>query len=116
MSTTQMLTGIKNWVMSKIATIVNQSASSAVIRPNVLNVWGETSTLSITFAEGSQGEVNEYMFQFTCPSNTGTILTMPVTVRWANDDELEPEPGYTYQVSIVDNLAIYAGWEAQSNA
>jgi hypothetical protein len=56
------------------------------------------------------------MFQFTCPSSAATTLTLPVTIRWANDDELEPEAGYTYQVSIVDNLAVYAGWEAQSNA
>jgi hypothetical protein len=56
------------------------------------------------------------MFQFTSPSDADTVLTLPGTVRWANDDPLEPEAGHTYQVSVVDNLAVYAGWEAQSNA
>jgi len=91
--------------------VVIQSASSASISPNVLNRWGEVGTLSVTFAAGTQGEVNEYMIEFTCPSDAGTVLTLPNTVRWANDDELDPEAGYTYQISIVDNLAVYAGWE-----
>jgi hypothetical protein len=94
------------------ATIVSQSGSSASISPNVLNVWGIASSLTITFTVGASGEVNEYMFQFTCPSDAGTTLTLPNTVIWANDDELEPEAGHIYQVSIVDNLAVYAGWEA----
>jgi hypothetical protein len=109
------LTTLLNNKANKI-TVVNQSASSVAINPNVLNVWGAISSLSITFSAGASDEVNEYMFQFTCPSNAGTILTLPDTVKWANDDELEPEPGHTYQVSILDNLALYAGWEAQSNA
>ena len=98
------------------ATVVSQSGSSASISPNVLNVWGIASSITIAFTAGASGEVNEYMFQFTCPSFAATTLTLPDTIRWANDDELEPEAGYTYQVSVVDNLAVYAGWEAQSNA
>ena len=106
---------IKTGKADKVA-IVQQSESSVAINPNVLNVWGEISSLAITFTAGSSGEVNEYMFQFTCPSDATTTLTLPGTVRWANDDSLDPDAGFTYQVSIVDNLAIYAGWEAQSNA
>ena len=94
---------------------VSQSASSAQIAPNVLNRWGEVGTLTVTFAAGTAGEVNEYMIEFTCPSSAATVLTLPSTVRWANDDELDPEAGYTYQISIVDNLAVYAGWEGGSN-
>jgi hypothetical protein len=106
---------IKTGKADKVA-IVQQSESSVAINPNVLNVWGEISSLAITFTAGSSREVNEYMFQFTCPSDAATTLTLPGTVRWANDDPLEPEAGHTYQVSVVDNLAVYAGWEAQSNA
>ena len=93
--------------------IVSQSASSVTIDPNVLNKWGEINNLTVAFAAGATGEVNEYMIQFTCAA---TVLTLPNTVRWANGDPLETEAGYTYQVSIVDNLAVYAGWEAKSNA
>ena len=97
-------------------TIVAHNSGTATINPNVLNVWGEVANLAITFATGAANEVNEYMIQFTCPSNAGTIITLPNNIRWANDDTLEPEAGYTYQVSIIDNLAVYAGWEAQNNA
>lgn len=97
--------------------IVLQSSSTALIEPNKYNLWATPiATLEISFAAGISGYVNEYMFQFTCPSSAATTLTLPGTIRWANDDELEPEAGYTYQVSVVDNLAVYAGWEAQSNA
>ena len=105
------LTALLNNKANK-ATIVNQTASSASISPNVLNVWGVVSSLSITFAAGAAGEVNEYRFQFTCPFNAATALTLPSQIRWANDDALDPKPGYTYQVSVENNLAIYAGWEA----
>lgn len=108
------LTVLLNNKANKV-TIVNQTESSVSINPNVLNVWGVVSSLSITFAAGAAGEVNEYMFQFTCPSNAATALTLPSQIRWANNDELDPDPGYTYQVSVENNLAVYAGWEAQSN-
>lgn len=94
------------------ATVVQQTTSSAAISPNVLNQWGEIASLTITFTDGAAGELNEYMIQFTCPSNVGTTLTLPNTIKWANDDALDPEAGYTYQVSVVNNLAVYAGWEA----
>jgi len=107
---------LANWKMDGTENVVLQSASSVEIHPNVFNVWGEVASLVISFAAGISGYVNEYMFQFTCPSSAATTLTLPDTIRWANDDELEPEAGYTYQVSVIDNLAVYAGWEAQSNA
>jgi hypothetical protein len=113
--TNAQLIALLNGKGSKV-TVVQQNNSTVAINPNVLNVWGEVSNLVITFVEGTTGEVYEYMIQFTSPSDSGTSLTLPSAVRWANNDTLEPEAGYTYQVSIVDNLAVYAGWEAQSNA
>jgi hypothetical protein len=113
--TNAQLIALLNSKGSKV-TVVPQTNSTVAINPNVLNVWGEVSNLVITFVEGTTGEVYEYMIQFTSPSDAGTSLTLPSAVRWANNDTLEPEAGYTYQVSIVDNLAVYAGWEAQSNA
>ena len=94
-----------------------QTGALVAIEPNVLNLWqSPVASLTITLQSGTSGYVSEYMIQFTCPQNTATTLTLPNTVRWANNDELESEAGYTYQVSVVDNLAVYAGWEAQSNA
>lgn len=97
--------------------IVLQSSSTALIEPNKYNLWATpVAALEISFAAGISGYVNEYMFQFSCPSDAATELTLPNSVVWANDDELEPEAGHTYQVSVVNNLAIYAGWETTQNS
>lgn len=93
--------------------IVLQTESEVEINPNVKNIWRTAiSELTITFAAGDSRYDDEYMIQFTCPANAGTILHLPSTLRWADDNPLEPEPGNTYQISVVDNFAIYAGWEA----
>lgn len=93
--------------------IVQQSSSSALIEPNKINVWSSPiATLDIMFASGASGYANEYIIDFTCPANAATELTLPSGITWANDDELIPEPGTRYQISILDGLAIYAGWEA----
>ena len=94
---------------------VLQTNSEVSINPNVKNVW-ETpmQQLTISFRDGDSRCDNEYIIQFTCPANVGTDLNLPSTVRWLDNNPLNPEPGYTYQISVVDNLAIYAGWEAAS--
>lgn len=94
---------------------VLQTNSEVSINPNVKNVW-ETpmQQLTISFRDGDSRCDNEYIIQFTCPANAGTDLNLPSTVRWLDNNPLNPEPGYTYQISVVDNLAIYAGWEAAS--
>ena len=95
--------------------IVLQTESEVEISPNVKNIWRTAiSELTITFAAGDSRYDDEYMIQFTCPTESSTDLHLPSTVRWAEDNPLEPEPRWTYQISVVDNLAIYAGWEAAS--
>lgn len=97
--------------------IVLQSESNVVIEPNKINRWSSPiSTLNVTFSGNTAGYANEYIIDFICPSNAGTTLTLPSYVIWVNDDELIPEAGMRYQISILDGLAIYAGWEAQNNA
>lgn len=88
--------------------LIIHTIQTATIRPNVLNVWGSVTELSITFTGGGEDVVSEYMLEFTV-SGTGFTLALPSGVRWS--EEPEWEDGYTYQVSIVNGLAIYAGWE-----
>lgn len=104
--------GVRTETMATSMQMIQQTDTTLAINPNVLNVWGTVSSLAISFNAGASGAVNEYMIQFTCPSNAGTTLVLPSSVKWMNGDELEPEAGWTYQVSIVNNLAVYAGWEA----
>lgn len=103
--------GVRTNTIAGSQRVIHQTDTQLTIQPNVLNVWGVVSGLAIDFASGAEGRVNEYMLQFTCPSGHGTSLALPPSVKWMNGDELETEAGWTYQVSIVNNLAVYAGWE-----
>ena len=90
--------------------IVEQTADTVSIRPNVLNVWSQDkSLLTISFTTGAPNVVNEYMMQFQCGS-TPTTLILPEQVRWIDDEPLECEADHIYQVSIVNNMAVGAGW------
>ena len=78
-------------------------------RSPILNVWGAVTSLTISLAAGAAEVVNEYMMQFTV-SGTAFTLSLPSGIRWT--EEPEWEDGATYQVSIVNNLAVAAEWEA----
>lgn len=91
------------------------------ITPNVLHVWGEMAALTVTLGAEVEGVVNEYVFQFSSGA-TATTLTLPSTLTWAKDLEdvvdgvFVPAASTTYQVSIVNGLAIYTKWERNAEA
>lgn len=76
------------------------------LTPNVLHVWGEVATLNLTLAAETSGVVNEYMAQFTS-GTTATVLTLPDTVTYIGESTIEADK--TYQVSIINNLAVLGG-------
>jgi hypothetical protein len=103
--------GVRTETMAGSSQMIVQTDTAAIIRPNVLNVWGNVSSLAVGFVPGAQGSANEYMLEFTVASDNFT-LSLPSSVRWS--EEPEWTNGNTYQVSIENNLALYAGWEAAS--
>ena len=104
---------IANWKCTDVAIISESAEVKEFILPNELNKWGKIKSLTINSFQGTQeGHVNEYMLEFTVSGDNFT-LTLPEGVRWV--EEPTWENGYTYQVSIVNNLAVFAGWEAQTN-
>ena len=104
---------IANWKCTDVAIISESAEVKEFILPNELNKWGKIKSLTINSFQGAQeGHVNEYMLEFTVSGDNFT-LTLPEGVRWV--EEPTWENGYTYQVSIVNNLAVFAGWEAQTN-
>lgn len=88
--------------------VVNHTNTTISIKPNVLNVWGAVNSLNIGFIAGSSGDENEYKLQFNVASDNFT-LTLPDGVVW--QDTPLWENGKTYQVSVLNNMALYAGWE-----
>ena len=102
-----------NWKCTDVTIISESTEVKDSILPNELNKWGKIKSLTINSFQGAQeGHVNEYMLEFTVSGDNFT-LTLPEGVRWV--EEPTWENGYTYQVSIVNNLAVFAGWEVQTN-
>lgn len=83
--------------------VAEQTEATATIAPNVLNVWGEVSSLDITLGEAKEGVINEYMFQFTS-GTTPTTLVLPVDIKWVSAPNIQANK--TYQVSIINNLGV----------
>ena len=88
--------------------IFMQTETNVQIHPNILNKWDRVESLTVSFYEGVQGRANEYELEFTVDSDNFT-LNLPNTVRWSSEPSWES--GYTYQVSIMNDLAVFAEWE-----
>ena len=87
---------------------IELATETATLQPNILYSFGEVATLTLEFAEGDTAKVNEYMFSFVS-GETPTVLTLPSTVQWAN--ELTVEANKRYEISIVDNIALWCAVE-----
>ena len=99
--------GIYNAVYNPI---INHGTSSTTLAltPGVLHIWGEVSSLTLSLATPIDNTIlNEYMFQFES-GTTPTTLALPATILWeSTKGELVPKSDCLYQVSIVDNIAIW---------
>lgn len=84
------------------------TSSSMTLSPNVYyrNTSTTLSTLTITLGSVSNSNIlNEYFVEFTTRSS-GTTVSLPSTVKWANGETPTFEKGKTYQISIVNNLGV----------
>lgn len=79
------------------------------LSPNILYKFGKRPSLTITLGAETSGIVNEYMFEFVS-GTTATTLSVPNSVKWSGGNAPTIEANKTYQVSIVDNLAVYAAF------
>lgn len=90
-----------------ISTISSESGEvTKTIEPNKLYKFGKVSSLNITLGSEIPNIYNEYMFEFTS-GDTPTVLTLPETVKWIGDSLVDNNK--TYQVSIVNNIAVMGG-------
>lgn len=89
--------------------MVEPTETSVAIDSDKFYKWGVVTLLSITFNAPKAPYVGSYIFQFTCPAEVATSLAMPVDVVWNKTPLIEA--GKTYQVSIVNNLAVITAWD-----
>lgn len=92
-------------------TIFTETAglSSYSINPNMLTKLGTLAsnvTLSLNTASEEAGVVNIYDIIFTTPTDAPSI-TWPEGISWAGGSAPSIAGGKTYEVSIMDNLAIF---------
>ena len=90
------------------------SGGAAILEPDKLYDFGEASQIAVGFAPASEPQyAAQYAFQFKSPADTPTTLTMPdgVVFPKESDSILSIKAGLTYQITIVENLAVATSWE-----
>jgi hypothetical protein len=88
--------------------LVIATSSSMTLSPNTYyrNTSTSLSSLTIKLASTSNSNIiNEYFVEFTTRS-TGTTVSLPSGIKWANGETPTFEAGTTYQISIVNNLGV----------
>lgn len=84
--------------------------TSDTLQPNTFTDFGTVASLAITLgsvAADAPLEKRMFGFQFTS-GTTATTLTLPDTVKFPEDPTIEA--GHTYQMTILNNLALIVGW------
>ena len=87
--------------------LTSDSGTSYELDPNKFYLFGEKTSLTITLATGQTGILNEYVFQFNS-GNIATSLYVPNTIEWMEEPDIQTNK--TYQVSIINNLAVIGEW------
>lgn len=77
------------------------------LNPNVYYKISNYTTLNLTLGTTDAAYMDEFMFEFTTGSSA-TTLTLPDAVKWMGGSAPTIAASKTYQVSIVNNLAIIA--------
>lgn len=86
--------------------IIKKSEQTASIYPNKYYIFEEVAELTISLAGEKNDILQEYMFEFVS-GDVPTILNLPQEIKWITDNKIQANK--TYQVSIVNNLAVMGG-------
>lgn len=89
---------------------VNEVTGSTVtqeLSPNEFYVFEEVSSITLTFAAGEAGVVNEYHFRFTSGATPST-LSLPVDVIMPDYFNISANKGY--EISIIDEVGAFISW------
>lgn len=91
--------------------VINQTESVVTIQPNVMNVWTDSvSNLKVIKGDVIEGIVNNYMIRFTAKNET-VVIFEGIDVKWYGGEAPTWTAGNTYEISIVDNIALWAEFE-----
>lgn len=100
-------------IAGKADKVAKQDVSGdQTIAPNTMYVWGSVAgALTITKGDEIAGIVNNYMVRFT--AGEGCAVTFSeFELDWYGGEAPTWTAGNTYEISIVDNIALWAEFEA----
>lgn len=84
-----------------------EHSGSATIQPNTYNSFGSVSgTLTITKGTDKPNVANNYMVRLTATAGV-TIVFEGFDLVWYGGYAPTWDDGTTYEISIIDNMAIY---------
>lgn len=106
----QTILGVLNGIatnMYKGVPVVAQMGD-ALISPNIWNVW-ESVGAALTITKGAEvsGVVNEYIVRLTCTADVAVTFS-GWTLVWYGGNAPTFAAGKTYEISIIDNIALWA--------
>lgn len=92
-----------------VTSAVSSASGSYSFQPNTYYVIDQISgitTFTFSFATPSDTSiVNEYYIQFTTPA-AGVALSLPSSIKWLNGETPNIQGGKTYQLNVINNLAV----------
>jgi hypothetical protein len=93
--------------------VVTIEGGAAILQPDKLYDFGEVANLAIGFEAPLEGKAANYAFQFKSPADAPTTITMPDSVVFPveSDSMFNVKAGRTYQVTILNGLAVATSWE-----
>ena len=96
---------------------VEMTDATAELQPNTFHVWPMMDSLDLTLGAEQSGVMNRYLFQFRNPKDSVTMLTLPDTITWSEDTELDEngmpvmEAAAFYRIEIIEGLASLKKWK-----
>lgn len=113
--------GVKNSIQDAVLKVevaphievVAVNGGAAILQPDKLYDFGEVSQLLVGFESPLEGKAANYAFQFKSPASAPTTITMPDSVVFPveSDSMFSVKAGRTYQVTILNGLAVATSWE-----
>lgn len=82
-------------------------SNAVTLDPNKFYVFGEEAEIDVSFAAGTEGQVNEYHFSFVSGS-TPTVLSLPVDV--VMPDAFVVTANKIIEISIINNVGAFLIW------
>lgn len=84
--------------------LINETATTKTISPNIYYKWGEVAELNITLGDAANDDiVNKYMIEFIS-GTTATKLVLPADLKY--EEKLVIEANKIYQIDIINNIVI----------